>query len=198
MHELRLKPGVGMGYAVSPTGADHLQSIHDTLYHKPTKELEQLKELGILEPVPKAELSARKVRVFVYGQHWNSLLNCIDMCCFLPYSYEQVVEMVDAITGWNSSIWELMKVGERGTTLARAFNVREGLGAADDRIPPRLYQPHTKGPLAGKTVGEKDMRQAIQAYYGVMGWDPDGVPTEGKLIELGIDWVGKYLPQRKS
>ena len=198
MHDLRLKPGVGIGYAVSPTGADHLQSVHDTLYHERTKDLEKIQTLGILEPIPRADLGPGKVRLFTYGQHWNSMLNCIGLCIFLPYSYEQVVEMVGAITGWNCSLWELMKVGERGTTMARAFNVREGLGPSDDRIPVRLYQPHTKGPLAEETVDENEMNRAIRMYYGMMGWDSNGVPTEGKLQELGIEWVGECLPSSPS
>lgn len=36
-------------------------------------------------------------------------------------------EAVEAISGWNTSLYELMELGERTITLARMSNIREGL-----------------------------------------------------------------------
>ncbi|MFQ6079699.1 MAG: aldehyde ferredoxin oxidoreductase family protein, partial [Thermodesulfobacteriota bacterium] len=127
MHEPRWKTGVGLGYAVSPTGADHVQMEHDTCFEEKGFFLDQLSPIGILEPVKSDDLGPRKARLFTYLQHWWSLGNCLDLCLFTTapvraWTIPQVVEMVNAVTGWDTTTWELMKAGERATTMARAFN----------------------------------------------------------------------------
>jgi aldehyde:ferredoxin oxidoreductase len=191
MHEPRYKLGMGMGYTISPTGADHMQSIHDG---GSGRHPGGLLRLGVLNGLPANDLSPGKVRMFVYQQHWNSLRNCAGLCVFLPYSFNQVPEIVQAITAWDVTNWELMKVGERGTTMARAFNVREGFTRADDAFPKRMHEAFTSGPLEGVAVGEERLAEAISVYYDMMGWDREtGVPTRGKLQELDIEWVADLL-----
>jgi len=191
MHEPRWKQGMGLGYAVSPTGADHMQSIHDG---GSGEHPGGLLRLGVLEGLPSCDLGPGKVRMFAYQQHWNSFGNCAGLCVFLPYSYNQQAEIVQAITGWDVTTWELMKVGERGTTMARAFNVREGFTKADDNFPKRMHEAFTSGPLEGVAVGEDRLEEAKSVYYDMMGWDREtGVPTRGKLQELDIEWVADLL-----
>ena len=188
MHEPRYKQGMGMGYAISPTGADHMQSIHDS-GGGPGGMI----NFGVFDKLAANDLSPKKVRMFVYQQHWNSYQNCAGICLFLPYSYNQHANIVRAITGWDATVWELMKVGERGTTMARAFNMREGLTTEDDYLPERFYVPFTSGPLKDVGVDRQAMKQAIQTYYGMMGWDEQGVPTRVKLQELDVEWVADRL-----
>lgn len=198
MHEGRWKTGVGLGYGVSPTGADHVQMEHDPCFEEKGFFIDQLNSIGILEPVPSLDLGPRKVRLFTYLQHWWSLGNCIDICLFTTaparvWKIPQVVEMVNAVTGWDTTTWELMKVGERATTMARAFNVREGFTKDDDWLPERLFQPLESGPLKGTKLSKDVYREAIAAYYQVMGWDETGVPTKAKLEELDVGWVADKL-----
>ena len=191
MHEPRYKQGMGMGYAISPTGADHMASIHDTAYERSPG---GLLRLGVLQGLPASDLGPSKVRMYIYQQHWNSFGNCAGLCAFLPYSFNQQAEIVRAITGWDVTTWELAKVGERGTTMARAFNVREGFTRADDNLPKRIHQAFPSGPIAGVGVGEERLNEAISAYYDMMGWDREtGVPTRGKLQELDVEWVADLL-----
>ena len=191
MHEPRWKQGMGMGYAISPTGADHMQSIHDG---GSGEHPGGLLRLGVLEGLPSNDLSSGKVRMFVYQQHWNSFGNCAGLCVFLPYSYNKQAEVIQAITGWDVTTWELMKVGQRGTTMARAFNVREGFTKEDDYLPKRMHQAFTSGPLEGVAVGEDRLNEAMSVYYDMMGWDREtGVPTRGGLQELDVEWVADLL-----
>jgi aldehyde:ferredoxin oxidoreductase len=198
MHEPRLKTGVGLGYAVSPTGADHVQMEHDPCFESKGLFLNQLSPIGILEPVESLDIGPRKVRLFVYLQHWWSLGNCLDLCLFATapvrvWKIPQVVEMVNAVTGWDVTTWELMKVGERGTTMARAFNVREGFTKADDWVPERFFEPIEGGPLKGKKLPKEEFKRAIALYYQMMGWDEEGVPTTAKLEELDVGWVADAM-----
>jgi aldehyde:ferredoxin oxidoreductase len=206
-HEPRGKWGVALGYAVSPTGADHLQAAHDPWFTKPgdfTKEfnwvdLEDLSPLGITDPVPAEDLSPAKVRLFVYLQYVWALHDVLDWCIFTSVpefraiSLNQLVEVVRSVTGWRTSLFELLKAGERAITMARTFNCSEGLTAADDRIPERFFEPMRGGTLKGHRIDREAFDQALKLYYGMMGWDSDGTPTPAKLEELGVGWLCKRL-----
>ncbi len=193
MHEPRFKQGMGMGYAVCPTGACHVQSYHDSDFEKAGSSLENLQGLGILEPMPTTELSPRKVRVFSYGQNWWSFLNSAVHCLFVPFNHGEMVELVNAVTGWDTSVWELEKVGERGTTLARVYNVREGFTARDDTLPDRMFEPLPTGVLKGTAVKRQEFEQAKQFYYGMQGWDSNGAPTAWRLAELDVSWAERFV-----
>jgi aldehyde:ferredoxin oxidoreductase len=196
MHEPRFKQGMGLGYAISPTGADHCHNIHDSVYVRSIPAA--LKTLGIYDPLPAQELSPAKVRLVHYGVLWQHVLNCVGFCQFVPLDPGPMTELIANITGWNISLWELMKAGERSVTMPRAFNVREGLGKANDHLPRRFFTAFTSGPLKGVAVNQKELAQATEAYYGMMGWDKEGVPTLAKLQELGIEWVAQTLQPAKG
>lgn len=193
MHEPRFKPGMGVGYTISPTGADHCHNIHDSLYTKrPTVVRARLEAWGILEPLPCQDLSPAKVRILVSGSQWQHTLNCLVFCLFVPLNPEQIADLVAGITGWDTSVSELMKVGERCVNMARAFNIRQGMSRGDDYLPHRFFTPFTNGPLKGVSIDQRELDQAIDTYYAMVSWDKNGAPTLAKLQELGIEWVAEY------
>ncbi|MGE5559956.1 MAG: aldehyde ferredoxin oxidoreductase family protein [Chloroflexota bacterium] len=195
MHEPRMKFGLGVGYAVSPTGADHCHNIHDTGLAKETG-IKDLAPFGIISPVPVRDLGPEKVRMLTYISNWRHMANCGVYCYFVPWGPNQVAEMFRAVTGWNTSVMELMKVGERAVTLCRLFNLREGLTDEDDKLTPRFTRAFRNGPLEGVFVPEEQVEKAKRLYYGMMGWSEQGVPTEAKLGELGISWALAALADR--
>ena len=206
-HEPRGKWGVGLGYAVSPTGADHLQAAHDPWFDKPGDystdanwvDLEDLSPLGIVEPVPTEDLSGAKVRLFVYLQYIWALHDVLNWCIFTTVpefraiDMNQVVAIVRAITGWRTSLFELTKVGERAVTMARAFNVVRGFTSQDDQLPERFFEPMRAGTLKGHAIDRAAFAKALRLYYGMMGWNGDGIPTEAKLEELNLGWVWEVM-----
>jgi len=193
MHEPRYKRALAISYAVSPTGADHCHAVHDTGYVEPGSSLEKAAAIGILAPVPLESMGPEKVRLTVYGTIQSMVDNVLCMCLFVPWTQQQKVELVQAITGWNVTFFELMKAAERAFTMARAFNAREGFGAADDRLPPRSYGPRREGALVDGGIDPEELRRACQLYYEMMGWDEDGCPTAAKLAELDVGWVADVL-----
>lgn len=192
MHEPRLKRGLGLGYVVSPTGADHCHNMHDT--GMVGASLAQLRPLGILEGVPIESLGPEKVRLFNVAMQTQILANCLSVCTFPPWRKTEYLELVQAITGWDMSMYELMDVAERTLTLARIFNLREGFTKEDDWLPPRFFKPQTSGPLSDTSVDPDQLRAAIDTYYAMMGWTKSGVPTKGTLHRLGVGWAIKHLP----
>jgi aldehyde:ferredoxin oxidoreductase len=204
-HEPRGKWGVALGYGLSPTGGDHLNAAHDPWFTVDADpkvawvSLNDIRPLGITKPVPALDLGPEKVRMFVQLQNVWSLINIIDFCLFdmVPefslYQLNDIVEAVAAVTGWNTSLLELSLWGERGVTLTRAFNVREGMGFKDDMLPKRLHEPLESGVYAGVAIPRKDYEAAIRLYYQMRGWDEDGRPAPGKLYWLDLDWLVSIL-----
>jgi aldehyde:ferredoxin oxidoreductase len=97
--------------------------------------------------------------------------------------------MIANCVGWELTVSDFRKIGERVYNLARAFNVREGLTRADDTLPKRLLEePLPEGAAEGHTV--KQLDQSLDVYYDLRGWDKKtGKPTPEKLRELNLDYV---------
>ncbi len=176
---------------VSPTGRITVD-LHDT--GMVGASLAQLRPLGILEGVPIESLGPEKVRLFKRAMQTQILANCLSVCTFPPWRKTDYFELVQAITGWDMSMYELMDVAERTLTLARIFNLREGFTKEDDWLPPRFFKPQTSGPLSDTSVDPDQLRAAIDTYYAMMGWTKSGVPTKGSLHRLGVGWATKHLP----
>ena len=191
MHEPRWKQGMGVGFSMSPTGADHCHNIHDSAYTEMTPSLEMLQGMGILEPMPLDDLSPAKVRVLKYYSEFIHFLNCA-VCCYFVMSlglvgFDRITQLVRSVTGWDATFFELLKVGERSTNMARVFNLREDFTIQDDDMPQRFFAPHPSGPLK-VALDPEAFQKAKETYYDMMGW-PNGVPSSGKLGELGIEWA---------
>jgi aldehyde:ferredoxin oxidoreductase len=192
MHEPRLKRGLGLGYAVSPTGADHCHNLHDTIMTG--ENLARLRPFGIFNEVPVESLGGDKARMYKYWAEMRVLANSLCICQFPPWSFTDYVELVRAVTGWDTTLFELVKVAQRALNLARIFNIREGFTSSDDWLPSRMFQPQTSGALSETAVVPEELRNVIDLYYQMMGWDGDGIPRTGALYELGIGWAKDYLP----
>ena len=191
MHEPRLKQGLGLGYTISPTGAEHMHNLHDTVIANEGS-IANFNTFGILTPLRLDDLSAKKVRALIYQMNWGALGNALVMCYFVPWNSFEQTEIVRAVTGWNTSTFELMKVGERIMNMTRIFNLREGFTSDDDRLPDRFFQPHTSGALAETSIDIAKFNEAKKIYYEMMGWDKNGVPSKIKLDELDISWASNY------
>ena len=193
MHEPRWKQGLGVGYVVSPTGADHVHNMHDANFTTMSPLMKEMKALGIIEPLSVSDLSSKKMRLLIYNSLWVHFLNSA-VCCFFVMFYglvgfERMARLVSSVTGWETSSFDLMKVGERAANLAQCFNLREGFTSKDDTLPQRFFTPQASGPLQGVALDSAAFRNAVKMYYDMMGWSPEGVPSAGKLGELGIEWV---------
>lgn len=194
MHEPRGKRSLTLAYAVSPTGADHMEAIHDPAFEGLGVVDNGLSEAGLIEPVDRLDLGPKKVHAFYYAQAIWSLYNSVGMCDFVgipigALKLKQLCDYVNAATGWDMSMWELLKVGERANTMSRLYNLREGFTAADDNLPQRMFEPLQNGKLEGVAIDPAEFQAALQLYYQMAGWDSGGVPTAGKLAELDLLWA---------
>jgi aldehyde:ferredoxin oxidoreductase len=83
----------------------------------------------------------------------------------------------------------LRLIGERIVCLERCFNVREGFSRKDDKLPERMTtEPLTAaGPATGEFV--RNLDGLLDEYYDYLGYTRDGIPSEEKLLELGLETV---------
>ncbi|MBA7627738.1 putative oxidoreductase YdhV [subsurface metagenome] len=197
MHDPRLKTGVGLQYALSDYGADHMKAAHDPFFKdKDSVGVKEMKGLGILEPVSPTDMREKKVALFKLLDIYWTVFDILGVCDFgyVPRSVgtmEELLEIICAATGWRTTWFELMQVGERSINMARIFNYREGFTSKDDTLPEVFFQDFKGGPLDGQgAIDKEDFQKALKLRCELMGWDPDnGIPSAAKLIELSLDWL---------
>ncbi|MFN2136219.1 MAG: aldehyde ferredoxin oxidoreductase C-terminal domain-containing protein, partial [Candidatus Promineifilaceae bacterium] len=162
-----------LAYAISERGACHLRGA-------PLGELFS----GSADPL----IIEGKPQLFRDHQADKAAWDSACLCIFPAYgmSLKELWQLLTAATGFDyPTARHLETAGERISTLARLFNVREGFDRAADTLPERnLKQPLNGGPAGGHVV---ELDPMLDAYYGLMGWDENGVPTAERLQELGID-----------
>jgi aldehyde:ferredoxin oxidoreductase len=201
MHEPRGKYNVGMGYAISEIGADHLVVAHDPAFANPDSiQFKSAAPLGITVAQPPRVLNAEKMSHFYALERWGSLEKVVGYCFFgpAPRSFihpDDVLVSLNAATGWNLTMAEALQIGERATNLARIFNLREGFSRKDDTLPERLFTGLENGPLEGNAIPREDFEQSLTTLYGLKGWNPEtGVPTRERLESLSLGWAAELLP----
>ena len=128
------------------------------------------------------------------------IVNMAGLCSFSGFGFgptpegaKRLVGYFNSVTGWNCSMDDLLKAGERVANLRHAFNLREGINELKWPIHPRIVgkPPQTAGPLAGATA---DIEAQVYWCLGALDWDRVTTkPSKAKLLSLGLDDVAKDL-----
>jgi aldehyde:ferredoxin oxidoreductase len=198
-HMPQYKPSVGLVYAVNPFGADHQSSEHDVFLMLPpdSRERQRLAQIGVWKGYDNPfELDGEKVRFALESQKYFSVLDTLCLCQFVwgpaweLYGPDDIVDLCRYGIGWDTSMHELMLVGERRINMMRFFNSREGFDKKDDKLPDRLFEPFTDGPSKGVCLDRDAFESAVDIYYELAGWDKNtGNPAESSLRRLSLGWL---------
>ena len=170
-----------------------MQSMHDPDIESPN----MAPEINIKNPLPRLDTSREKVIAMKKTQDYVAILNSLVLCMNIEgwfggvhYRPVNLVEIINAVTGWDYTVEEFMTTGERINTLCRAFNVREGITRKDDRLPLRFTEPLEGGPTEGQVLTNEELENMLNNYYEICGWDVEtGIPTKKKLEELDLAFV---------
>jgi len=126
----------------------------------------------------------------VYGpQNYLAALDTFIKCDFAQYGIGEDTyrELLRTATGKELTTEGLYRLGERVWNLVRVFNVRQGFTRKDDLLPERfMKEPLQDGPAKGHVISASDLDRLLDDYYGLRGWDEDGIPERETLEGLGV------------
>jgi aldehyde:ferredoxin oxidoreductase len=131
------------------------------------------------------------------SQFQDHVVNAAGLCMHSDLAVEDprkyLVAYMKAVTGWDRSLQELFKAGERIANMRHAFTLREGDNPLKRKVHPRIIgrPPFEEGPLAGVTC---DIETQIIENLKALDWDlTTARPSRKKLLELGLDDVAHDL-----
>lgn len=202
-HMPQAKRSLGLIYAVNPFGADHQSSEHDWMIEDGIASdlyMSRLALLGMPERLPAMSLGPEKVKFAYLTEAFYSMLDSLELCQFVwgpgwtLYGPQETADTVNAVTGWDVTVDELVKVGERRIHLMRVFNAREGMNRNADKLPKKFYQAlKGEGPTAGMSLTHEEIESALDEYYRLAEMTPNGEPTKGKLEKLDLAWAAELI-----
>jgi aldehyde:ferredoxin oxidoreductase len=182
-HDPRRFFSQGVSYATAARGA-----CHNASWSHPYELALSMPEIGIPEPQDAYQIEG-KATFTAKLQDLMCVMDALIICRFSQVgkavNVTNHVDWLNLVTGWNMEVPEYMKVGERLFNLKRMYNCRVGVSRKDDFLPYRFLTLNRTG--EDLTNQLPPMGRLLSDYYGYRGWSEDGIPTQGKLEELGLD-----------
>ncbi len=178
--EVRGVRGMALAFAVAPRGADHLTSC---LYA-----LEMANGYWDFEDYDRKKLDGKAFAL----KAMEDLMTLYDVTGACKFSRglmvdEGLLELVNAVTGFDMDLDEFLTVGERTYNLSKAFNLRNGFTREDDKLPDRFFKDQVLyGPTEGETLSRRKFEEELDRYYDTRGWDKKGIPMKTTLKRLGL------------
>jgi len=131
------------------------------------------------------ELAKEKWRLFV-----DSLVICMfptRTMVLTPGAVEHVIDILNAVTGWDFTKGEADRQAHMLSNLFRVFNLRHGIKTDVEHPSPRYGSTPEDGPAKGKGI-MPHWDYLLDNYYKVMGWDrASGRPLPETLKSLGLE-----------
>lgn len=187
-HDPRAYYSQGLSYATSNRGACHLQSLSHIFERSVT-----LPDLGFPEVQERLSLD-RKDELVTKAQNLMCMFDSLKVCKFIMFGGVKpstLVEWLNMVTGWDVTLEEFMRIGERIFNLKRLYNVREGISRKDDVLPPRILV-HKRG-KGGSADSLPPLGEMLSRYYRYRGWNELGIPSKEKIKELELEEEAKFL-----
>jgi len=183
---------MGLNYMTTFTGADHSRGHSEQ------------EVFGI--PVPQAVdrfAIEGKAALTIFNQDVGASVKDSSMLCtfvvrlaLLPKNLgpKLIADFWRAAQGYDVTPEEVVRVGERMTNVARAWNLRAGFTRKDDTLPERLMTEALQtGASKGHVISPADRDRMLDEYYSLHGWDARGVPTPERLKGLGLETLAANL-----
>jgi aldehyde:ferredoxin oxidoreductase len=182
-HDARSCISLAPTYATGTRGACHFRG--------PSEDVEMggffIPEVGVNEGDVKFFEKDNQSRVAAKCQDLGVVANSLVVCLFMidggDWTMTAVTEMLNAITGWDYTPQRLLETGERGFTVQRLVNNRDGYNASNDKMPKKMGQVAKEGFRKGKAIPFEEL---MADYYTIRGWDGNGEPSGETLGRLGV------------
>ena len=145
---------------------------------------------GILFKIPESKIASWiTTKVLTYS--WLS----VDLILGLPPALMKFhlpmlphTKALSQATGMKMDFGKYFRMGARGYTLERLYNLREGFTAKDDTLPARFTDEEQ---IPGNKKTKVPLSKMLPKYYKIRGWDSKGVPTKKTLKKLDLEDIVK-------
>lgn len=183
MHDPRAYHSMALVYASAPRGADHNKSDGYQV------------EGGAGHPDLGLDASDRwgddKAGMVAISQNFRALTDSLGICHFAQIPFSLIVDMVQASTGWQVNMEQLLKTGERIFQLQRALSCRLGITSGDDRLPELILRPIPEGGQEGHVP---NLEKMLPEYYQIRDWNPStGKPSRQRLENLNLPEIAAAI-----
>jgi len=177
-HDPRCFFSQALNYATNNRGPCHNGSQSHSCEMKGTQP-----DIGINEPQDRHQVEG-KAELTIKLQNLMCLFDATVLCKFMHVSgaikVSPMLNFFNYVTGFDFSIEDFMRAGERIFNLQRLYNTRCGISRKDDTLHPRfltLKRERDKLPPIGELLSD---------YYELRGWSEEGLPNDEKLEKLNI------------
>ncbi len=166
----------GLTYAIASRGADHLRA--EPFFELTERYDEAERRWGIREIADRLADTGKAVLV-EHTERQALLTDCLTMCKNIGLSmdvldFEFAARLLQAGTGLKFTPERVNEALNRIIERDRLLNIDFGVTADQDTLPRRFtHEPLTEGASKGQVV---PVRQMVQEYYRLKGWDARGVP----------------------
>jgi aldehyde:ferredoxin oxidoreductase len=174
-YEPRALQSMALGFAVGTRGADHNRS--------------GAYELDFSQRVDRRSPGLETGGLAVEIEDKAALMDSLILCKFLRGVfvdfYAEAAEMLNLVTGWQTTPDELRATARRIVNAKKHFNVLCGWLPAEDTLPERfLNQPLPNDPAA--VLSGERLRGLVAAYNTARAWSREGYPSAEQVADLGI------------
>jgi len=190
MHNPRIFPSLAFTYCYDPTPGRHSAASIDFIDIGHINKFQK----GFKLPSGWKRDDKKKQKGQMMISSFHQVLNSVGLCMFATlFGSYPFNDLINALTGWNITVDDIIKIGLRIQTLRQSFTLREGIDIANNKLSGRVtgHPPDKRGPTKGITIEYEDF---YKGYCKEMGWNPEnGYPLKETLKDLDLEFVIKDL-----
>jgi aldehyde:ferredoxin oxidoreductase len=172
-YEPRALQTMALGFAVGTRGADHNRS--------------GAYEVDFSEAVDRRNPGTRAAELAVETEDKAALMDSLILCKFLrgvfDDFYAEASQMLNLVTGWDTTPGELRATARRIVTARKHFNVLCGWRPEEDTLPARFLNQSLPDDPDARLTPER-LGRLVTAYNEARGWTPEGYPTAEQIAAL--------------
>jgi aldehyde:ferredoxin oxidoreductase len=174
-YEPRALQTMALGLAVGSRGADHNRS--------------GAYDVDFSEKVDRRRLAPEDAALAAETEDKAALMDSLILCKFLRGVFvdlfAEASEMLDLVTGWDTTPEELRQTAQRIVTARKLFNIRCGWMPGEDTLPARFLDETLSDDATAQLPRER-LIALIEAYNRHRGWTADGYVGEEQLRRLDL------------